>query len=431
MKNKICSIVSISVLLLSATAVLSTGQADIGRQPFSSTADIIEMIDQVDESLVFYYHDKLMSFGARYTRSINCTLAGQYIYEEFEKMGLPVEFHEWKFDGFHSRNVVATLNGADPTSNAIFITSAHYDCTPGSLGANDDGSGVAAVLAAAKIMSQYSFNHTIRFIAFSGEEVGTYGSFTYARDAYKRGDNIIAVINPDMIGYADTTEGGRIIRFFHPERSAWIVDFATTVSEKYMDLIDLSVEPIPNYRGADHQAFVDYGYDGVFIAHHDGYPWGNSPEDTPDRLNWTYQVKATKFLLAVMAEIAIKPIDVQIILKTPYEGCGYFFNRPIIPTHFGRYCFNEIRGTTIILGRAIASVDVISNEEIKFVIFCVDNNFIVWDSAPPYEWKIQGKHYPPVGRHKLKVYAHTTSGKVASDEMDIWMLTLSYQYGKR
>jgi hypothetical protein len=141
-------------------------------------------------------------------------------------------------------------------------------------------------------------------------------------------------------------------------------------------------------------------------------------------------VKATQLLLAVLAEFALKPIDVQIILKTPLEGRGYFFNRPVIKTHFGRYCFNEIRGTTLILGRAIASAEVRSDEEIKFVIFCIDNNFITWDSSPPYEWKIQGKHYPPVGRHKLKVYVYTVSDKVATDEMDIIMLTLSYQYGR-
>ena len=194
MKNKICSIVSISVLLLSATAVLPTGQADIGRQPFSSTAEIIEMINQVDESLVFYYLDNLLRFAPRYTGTIECTLAGQYIYEEFEEMGLDVEFHEWKCGGYHSRDIVATLNGNDPTSDAVFIINAHYDTIPTSPGANDDGSGVAAVLAAAKVMSQYSFNHTIRFIAHSGEEVGTYGSFTYAREAYYKGDNIVAVL---------------------------------------------------------------------------------------------------------------------------------------------------------------------------------------------------------------------------------------------
>ena len=127
----------------------------------------------------------------------------------FTRWGLSVEFHNWTFDDFTDRNVVATLPGTDTSSNAIFIFCAHHDTVAISPGADDDGSGVAAVLATAKILSQYSFNYTIRFITFSGEEDGLYGSYMYAHNASQRGDNIVAVIDADMIGYANTTEGGR------------------------------------------------------------------------------------------------------------------------------------------------------------------------------------------------------------------------------
>jgi len=431
MKNKLCSILLTVFLICSTTTIISSKNVETDDNLFfEESPDIAEMIDQIDQSLVFYYHDNLMSFGPRYTRSINCTLAGQYIYDEFVDMGLHVEFHNWRYDGFKSRNVVATIPGSDPSSNAIFILSAHYDCTPGSLGADDDGSGVAAVMAIAKILSQYSFNHTIRFIAFTGEEVGTYGSFIYARDAYNNGDNIVAVLNLDMIGYADTGEGGRIIRFHSPESSFWIAEYSNTVADKYMDIIDMSVETRPNYMGADHQAFLDYGYDGVWIAHHDGYPWANSPEDTPDHLNWTYQTKATKLMLAITAEIALKPIDVQVVLTSPYEGYGYFFNRPVIPLGLGRQWYKGLRGMTFILGRAVASAEVYTDEPIEYVVFCIDDNFMSFHSEPPYEWRIQGKHYPPAGKVKLKVYVYTMSGKFATDEMDIRIRTLSCQYGR-
>lgn len=426
-KNQISSIISIIFFVLAGMTVTSDQNVS---QNTTSYEEIVEMINQVDESLVFYYFDKLMEFGPRYTGSPNCTRAGDYIYEEFEKMGLEVEFHNWTYTKFKSRNVVATLKGSDSTSDAIIIISAHYDCTPGSLGADDDGSGVAVVLASAKVMSNYSFNHTVRFIAFSGEEVGTYGSFTYARDSYNKGDNIYAVLNADMVGYADSTKGGKMIRFFQTDRSAWIPEFAQNIAEKYMDLVDMNVEAVPNYRGADHQAFIHYGYDAVFIAHHDGYPWANSPEDTPDHINHTYLVKTTKFHLAVLAEMANKPIDIQVIIKYPKEGRVYFFNRSLFPLHLGRFWYTELRGTTFIFGRAIAKVNVISKEEINRVIFCIDDIFISWDSQPPYEWKIQGKHYPPLGRHKLVVYAYTKSGKIALDEMDIRTFTLSCQYCK-
>ncbi|MFO7678111.1 MAG: M28 family metallopeptidase, partial [Thermoplasmatota archaeon] len=320
-----------AIMLFSSTSTLALSNYNNKVDVLLSTNDIsvVDMIEQIDEELVSYYHTNLMSYGVRYTGTLNATFASAYIFEEFENMGLDVSFHEWTFAGYECRNVVATLPGTDSCSNAIYILCAHYDTVPGSIGANDDGSGVAAVLAAAKILSQYSFNHTLRFITFSGEEVGTYGSFSYARDAYRNKDNIIAVFNADMIGYANTTKGGKTIRFFQPDRSSWMADYASTIAEKYNDLIDLSVEKLPNYIGADHQAFIDYGYDGSWIAHYDGYPWGHTSEDTPDKMNWTYQVKATKLLLAIMAEISQKPIDVQIMLTSPRHGYGYLFSKPI------------------------------------------------------------------------------------------------------
>jgi hypothetical protein len=432
MKMRWLFVISASLLLLVNTSVVSLEpRINVPLQSRNVTdEDIIEMIQQVNEDMLYRYLKNLTDFGPRKTGTENCKLAAQYIYDEFEKMSLDVEFHNWDFDEFESQNVVATIDGTNPESDAIFIISAHYDTVKNSPGANDDGSGVAAVLAIANILSKYSFNHTIRFIAFSGEEVGTYGSFTYARDAYNRGDNIIAVLNPDIIGYADTEKGGKVIRFANMDRSAWIPEYANELSEKYYDEVELTVENIPNYRGADNQAFVDYGYDGVWIVEHDGHQWGHSPEDTIDHINFSYLNKATKLLLAILAEIATRPIDVQVILKTPIEGKGYFFDFPLIPLNLGKFHFEGYRGITAIFGRTNASCEVRSKEEIKFVVFCIDNEFIFWDSNPPYEWRIQGRFTALTGRYKLRVYAYTTSGKRAVDEMDIMILTLSYLYRK-
>jgi len=432
MKKRIFFVFSSCIFLLINTSVVSLEY--ITTAPMQSAhdpnIDIIDMISQVNEDMLYDYLKNLTDFGPRFTGTENCTLAAQYIYNEFEKMDLDVEFHDWSFADFESKNVVATLKGTDPESDAIYIFCAHYDTTRKSPGANDDGSGIVAMMAIANICSKYTFNHTIRFIAFSGEEVGTYGSFSYARDAYNRGDNIIAVLNADIIGYADTEKGGNIIRFSNMDRSSWISRYASEVSEKYYDNAELTIENIPNYRGADNQAFVDYGYDGVWIVEHDGHQWGHSPEDTIDHINFTYLTKATKLLLATLAELAYKPIDIQVILKTPLEAKGYFFDIPIVPLNLGKQHFKGYRGITVILGRANASCEVKSKEEIKFVVFCINNDFIHWDSKPPYEWKIQGRFTPLIGRYKLRVYAYTMSGKCAVDEMDIIIFTLSYLYKK-
>lgn len=430
MHTNLFALLIITILLVSSCTAVSLRQTEVGNQTvISDNTNILEMINQINESLMHVYHQGIVKFGPRYTGSLNCSLAATYIYEAFQKMGLDVEFQEWSYGRFTSKNVVATQYGTDPESTAIFIVSGHYDTVEGSPGADDDCSGAAAVLAIAHVLSQYHFNHTIRFITFSGEEVGTYGSYTYARNAYERGDNIVAVLNMDMIGYADSTEGGRILRFFPPQRSHWIAEYATTVSEKYLDVIDMTIETLPSYRGADDQAFVDYGYDGVWIAHHDGYQWGHSPEDTSDHLNWTYYTKATKLMVAVTAEFALKPIPVQVILRSPYEGYLYIFSRPVRPTPFVKQWFTGLRGATILLGRgAVASATVLTKEPIRYVIFCIDGYFVFWDSEPPYEWNIEGLYTPAFGKHTLNVFAYTMSGKIATDEMDIFIYSAAYQH---
>ena len=111
-------------------------------------------------------------------------------------------------------NVVATLKGTDPSDNRIFIISGHLDNmrsnvmdrTGDAPGANDDGSGVAAVLECARIMSQHSFPATIIFVAVSGEEQGLLGSTYMANKAKQEQWNIDAVLNNDIMGSNNSSE---------------------------------------------------------------------------------------------------------------------------------------------------------------------------------------------------------------------------------
>ncbi|MDD5777918.1 MAG: M20/M25/M40 family metallo-hydrolase [Candidatus Thermoplasmatota archaeon] len=390
-------------------------------------ATIADMIEQVDVSLVSRYLEGLVAFGPRYTGTENCSLAAQYIHDQFRTLGLWTRFDPWRYAGFESRNVVATLNGTGD-SDALVLMTAHYDTVPSSPGADDDASGVASVLAAAAVLSQHSFPHSIRFVAFSGEEVGTYGSFHHARQSYERGDNIRAVINADMVGYAGTARGGRLLRVFESPRTEWLSALLVNVSTLYWNQIELGVERVPNYIGADHQAFLDYGYDALFCAHYDGYPWGHSRNDTLDRINYSYQVKATRLLLSAVATLAGQPVPLQVLLTAPREGCLYLGNWSLLPLPLGWFWFLRLRGITVALGSPVARAEVRSTAAIDYVIFCLDDIFITWDRSPPYEWKIQGKHGPPLGRHVLRVYAYDVEGRVASDEMDLIIYTLDYQY---
>lgn len=111
-------------------------------------------------------------------------------------------------------NVMATLEGTDPADKRIFIISGHLDSRVTDVmnrasdapGANDDGSGVAAVMECARIMSKRSFPATIIFAAVSGEEQGLLGSGYLADKAKKQGWNIEAVLNNDIMGSNNSSE---------------------------------------------------------------------------------------------------------------------------------------------------------------------------------------------------------------------------------
>ncbi len=419
--------VIIPIQLAMATPENLVIKTNIDPTEFSIKEDIINLINQVNRSLISNYLEDLVSFGPRLTSTKNCSKTAQYIYNEFLKLDMNVYFDPWISIKYRCKNIIATLNGINPNSDAIFILCAHYDTTKNSPGANDDGSGIAAMLAIANICSQYKFNHTIRFIAFSGEEVGTYGSHAYAKKAYRRGENIRAVLNLETFGY--TSQGGKELFVLKTERAEWLSQFSREISEKYYEFINLNIITIGN-RPCDHQAFLEYGYDAVQYVqlNRDDYPI-HTPEDSLDKINFSYLTKVTKLILAITVALAITPIDLQIRIATPFEGYVYIMDYPIIHLPGFNIRKTGLRGMTYILGKAVIRVNITTKSDIASVFFCVDGISELYGECkePPYEWKIQKsiwKIFPLIGKHKIGVYVWTTDGKVAYDEMDVFIISL-------
>ena len=199
--------------------------------------NIISMIQQLNETMVLRYIENLTAFGPRVTSSPECEYAGKYIYNEFKNMGLDVRYQNWSSHAQHGSNIEATINGINSSSDEIYIICGHYDSVSQSTGADDNGAGTTAVLSAAKIMSQYSFNHTIRFVTFSGEEQGLYGSEAYAEEAFENDDNIIAAINMDMMGYSKDVDDK--VKVYYNDYFEWLMDFTITVSQQYDQYIHM------------------------------------------------------------------------------------------------------------------------------------------------------------------------------------------------
>ena len=182
------------------------------------------MIQEVNAATVYSYTGGLSgewpvivggvpyTIATRYSRTTTPVMqATQYVHEHLVSLGLGVSYHEYSLPNSGlKRNVIGEQVGlVDP--DRILLITAHLDDTSEDAynvapGADDNASGAVGVLIAADILSQYDFGCTLRYVLFTGEEQGLYGSAAYAADAYSAGENVEGVLNLDMIGYNSDSE---------------------------------------------------------------------------------------------------------------------------------------------------------------------------------------------------------------------------------
>ena len=261
-------------------------------------------------------------------------------------------------------NVVATLKGTDSADDRVFLISGHLDNmrtnvmdrTGEAPGANDDASGVSAVLECARIMSKTAFPATIIFIAVSGEEQGLLGANYMAGKSKAANLNIEAVLNNDIMGSNNSSETNIIdntkIRVFSEGLPAFELEknaagirqlglendgkarelarYTKETGERYVD--NLQVVMIYRndrfLRGGDHTPYVTRGYTAVRITemnenyyhqHQDVRKENNIQYgDLPEFMDFEYLRKNTCFNLCNLANLAKSPAmpqDVKVDVK--------------------------------------------------------------------------------------------------------------------
>jgi photosystem II stability/assembly factor-like uncharacterized protein len=219
------------------------------------------------------------------------------------------------------RNVVATKPGT--ASDEQVVICAHFDCTsetPDILapGADDNASGTAAVLETARITSGYDFERTIKFICFSGEEQGLFGSGEYASDARAAGDSIIGAINLDMIGYVDSYPEDIDLIGNHP--SEWLVDLTVACAGAYVPGLLTRKVIDPNEVLSDHASFWKAGYSALMGIEDKNlsYPYYHTTGDTLGNLTRAFATDVVRMGAATVAHLA-RPAEVA---EPPEEaGC--------------------------------------------------------------------------------------------------------------
>ncbi|MFH1313230.1 MAG: M28 family peptidase [Candidatus Eisenbacteria bacterium] len=270
----------------------------LGLEPLADPA-IQTMVDAVSGTSVDGFVQRLQDFETRYATHDSCQAAADWIKAELESYGIDsVYFHN--FSGTYKDNVVAVIPGSGDPSK-IVVVGGHYDSYTSNPsycpGADDNASGTACMLECARVLCNYEFNYTLAFVAFGGEEFGLYGSEGFASDAAIAGDDIIAAICVDMIGYL---AGGDVMDLDVVDNasSEWIRDIAMAVGTDYVPGLPIVDGAIPSGSSSDHASFWANGFDAVLLFEDSGNysPYIHTADD----------VVGTSYNSPTLAELSVK-----------------------------------------------------------------------------------------------------------------------------
>lgn len=235
--------------------------------------------------------------------------ATHFIENSLGRAGLDPRRDTYKLHGLPCHNIEAEIGGDSPQ---IVIVGAHYDSVLGSPGANDNGSGVAAMLALARRFATTPILKTLRFVAFVNEEPPYFlssemGSFVYAARCKARGDRIDGMISLETIGYFSDAPHSQTypalgLGAFYPTVGNFIGFVSNLPSRALLRRVialfrqhakvpsEGAALPafIPGVSWSDQWSFWRHGYPGIMITDTAPfrYPHYHSPTDTPDKLDY-------------------------------------------------------------------------------------------------------------------------------------------------
>ena len=251
----------------------------------------------------------------------------RYITNEFRRSPR-MEVSEQVFGGI--RNVVAVLPPRPvSSSNRIFIICAHYDTqairepnwnplASTAPGANDNGTGVAAMLEIAYLLGRYEYDHELRFIALGGEELGFLGSRHYVQEAStidkdtdtntaSPRENVVGVFNLDMLGFNWKND---LVEIITNNDSAWIARSLTIANRWYEVGLKIRRTQDEFVDISSHKPFWDSGYNAVTLTesstpwrdsqNYDANPFYHTSADTADKVNFNLVRKVTQLVLVTV-----------------------------------------------------------------------------------------------------------------------------------
>jgi hypothetical protein len=274
------------------------------------------------------------------------TNALEVCFNRLQALGLNPVYSAWTNGGYTNRNLVATLPGTT-RSNELVLLTAHLDDMPtgtNAPGADDNASGSVAVLTAAGVFSQCQFQRTLRFVLFTGEEQGLYGSARYAAAAQTAGDNLVGVLNLDMIawdGSGPATFQLHIRTSVNPGYSNDLVIASAFTNAVAAYGLALAPALKPDGMGqSDHASFWNRGYAAVCgIEDYGGdfNPHYHTTNDNLAHVNLCYFTASVKAAVATAAHlagpVARVPADVLEVVSSDWTPGGTNGANPFLARH--------------------------------------------------------------------------------------------------
>ena len=253
--------------------------------------------------------------------------AAEFIEESLQRQGNLVIRQPYEAKGKTVFNIEGRIPGTSH-SEEVVIVGAHYDSLEGTVGANDNASGVAGLLALARLFAGQTFERELRIVAFVNEEppffqTAAMGSMVYAKQSRSNGEKIAAMVALDGIGYYSDAEKSQNYPFplnlFYPSEGDFIAFGSNLGNIRLLRKMVASFRRnsafpsqggavpgfIPEAGWSDHWAFWKHGYPGVMVTDTlpFRYPHYHTAEDTAEKLDYERMARVVTGLQGVVAEL--------------------------------------------------------------------------------------------------------------------------------
>ncbi|WP_447979420.1 M28 family peptidase [Candidatus Nitrospira bockiana] len=267
--------------------------------------------------------------GERNTvRFHNLDRAAAFITGSLESIGLAVRPQTYEVDGHCCQNIQAELPGAGDAEDIIVI-GAHYDSIRGGPGADDNASGVAALLGLARAFAGTRLSRTVRFVAFVNEErpylrTRAMGSVVYASQCRQRREQVIGMLSLETLGYYpgyDRPQSDPLpARLLRPVQGSFVALVSNLASRRLLHVaahtfrrasefpVRAFVLPgfLPGVKSSDHWSFWQQGYPAIMVTDTAPlrYPFYHTAHDTPDKLSYRALAQVVIGLRHVITRLA-------------------------------------------------------------------------------------------------------------------------------